>query len=123
MAERLLGLRVRIPPAAWILKSNVWCQMRGLCDGPITRPEESHQLWCVSVCDLETSRMRRPWPELGCCVRERKKKGNGGIVNVPEGGTYSNHRVLKRQLLSGVTPSRFIWVRNSGLSHYGKNTA
>jgi hypothetical protein len=22
---------------------------RGLCDGPITRPEKSHRLWCVSV--------------------------------------------------------------------------
>jgi len=25
---------------------------RGLCDGLITRPEESYRLWCV-VCDLE----------------------------------------------------------------------
>jgi len=29
---------------------------RGLCDELITRPEESYQLWCVIVCDLETSR-------------------------------------------------------------------
>jgi hypothetical protein len=27
----------------------------GLCDGLITGPEESYQLWCVVVCDLETS--------------------------------------------------------------------
>ena len=26
---------------------------RGLCDELITRPEESHRLWCVVVCDLE----------------------------------------------------------------------
>jgi hypothetical protein len=26
----------------------------------ITRPEMSYRLWCVVVCDLETSRMRRP---------------------------------------------------------------
>jgi hypothetical protein len=26
---------------------------RGLCDEVITRPEESYQLWCVVVCDLE----------------------------------------------------------------------
>jgi hypothetical protein len=26
---------------------------RGLCDEPITRPEESYRLWCVVVCDLE----------------------------------------------------------------------
>jgi hypothetical protein len=24
---------------------------RGLCDGPIPRPEESHRMWCVSECD------------------------------------------------------------------------
>jgi hypothetical protein len=24
---------------------------RGLCDGPIPRPEESYQLWCVFECD------------------------------------------------------------------------
>ena len=31
---------------------------RGLCDGLITLPEESYRLWCVVVCDLETSLMR-----------------------------------------------------------------
>jgi len=30
---------------------------RGLCDELITRPEESYRLWCVVVCDLETSRV------------------------------------------------------------------
>jgi len=39
---------------------------RGLCDELITRIEESYRLWCVVVCDLETSRMRRPWPALSC---------------------------------------------------------
>ena len=38
---------------------------RGLCDGLITRPEGSHRLWCVAVCDLETSWMRRPRHVLG----------------------------------------------------------
>jgi hypothetical protein len=38
---------------------------RGRCDELITRPEQSYRLWCVVVCDLETSRMRRPWPALG----------------------------------------------------------
>ena len=36
-----------------------------LCDGLITRPGESYRLWFVFVCDLETSRMRRRWPEWG----------------------------------------------------------
>jgi hypothetical protein len=43
---------------------NIVCVLsgRGLCDELITRPEESYRLWCVVVCDLETSWMRRPWP-------------------------------------------------------------
>ena len=52
---------------------------RGLCDGLITHAEESYRLWCVHVCDLETSRMRRPRPALGCStavVRDRNKKKN-----------------------------------------------
>ena len=44
-----------------------------LCDGLITRPEESYGIWCVTVCDTETSGMRRPWPVLGCCAVGKKK--------------------------------------------------
>ena len=29
---------------------------------------------CPVVCDLETSTMRRPWPELGCCVEEEEEE-------------------------------------------------
>jgi hypothetical protein len=29
---------------------------RGICDGFITRPEESYRLWRVVVCDQETSK-------------------------------------------------------------------
>jgi hypothetical protein len=38
---------------------------RGLCDGLITRPDESYRLWCVVVCDHETSKMRRLKPATG----------------------------------------------------------
>ena len=34
---------------------------RGICDELITRPEESYRLWCVVVCDLETSRIGAPY--------------------------------------------------------------
>ena len=44
---------------------------RGLCDELNTRPEESYRLWCVVVCDLETSRMGRPWP-TGAVVPKTK---------------------------------------------------
>ena len=66
-AARLLRSWVRIPPVAWMFICCDCCVLwgKGLCDELITRPEESYRLWCVVVCDLETSRMRRPWPELG----------------------------------------------------------
>jgi hypothetical protein len=46
---------------------------RGLCDGLITRPEEPYRLWCV-MCDLETSWMRSPWPNGGCCAKRKREK-------------------------------------------------
>jgi hypothetical protein len=47
---------------------------RGLCDKPITHPEESYRLWCVILCDLETSKMKRP---LGRSATAEKKKTPG----------------------------------------------
>jgi len=60
---------------AWM---SVCCQCcvlsgRGLCDELNTRPEESYRLWCVVVCDLETSWKRRPWP-LGAVSPRNKNK-------------------------------------------------
>jgi len=42
--------------------------VRGLCDGPITRPEESNRLRCVVVW------IRRPWPTGGCCAKNKQTK-------------------------------------------------
>jgi hypothetical protein len=66
-SARLLGLRVRIPPRAWMFACCECCVLSGtgLCDGLITRPEESYRLWCALVCDLETSRMRKLKPASG----------------------------------------------------------
>ena len=66
-AARLLRLWVRIPLGAWIFVCCECCVLlgRGICDELFPRPEESYQLWCVIVCDLETSRRGRPWPALG----------------------------------------------------------
>ena len=63
VAARLLRSWVRIPPGAWIF---VCCECRvlsgrGLCKELITRPEESYRLYCVVVCDLETSRIGAPY--------------------------------------------------------------
>ena len=64
---RLLRLWVRIPLGAWMSVCCECCVLsgRGLCDELITRPEDCYRLWCVVLCDLETSRMKRPWPVLG----------------------------------------------------------
>ena len=45
---------------------------RGLCDELIVRTEESYRLWCVVVCDLEISSMRRPWPTGGCHAKNKQ---------------------------------------------------
>ena len=70
---------------------------RGLCDGLITRPEESYRLWRVVVCDHETSYGRRlqprQWaakykPTMGVVAPVEKKNGIGYHVFV--------HRVYRR---------------------------
>ena len=73
-AARLLRSWVWIPPGAWMF---VCCECRvlsgrGLCDELITRSEEPYRMWCVVMCDLETSRMRRSWPALGRSATEKK---------------------------------------------------
>jgi hypothetical protein len=67
-AARLLWSWVRIPQGAWMFVCCVCCGLsdRGLCDELITRPEVSYRLWCVVMCDQETSSTRRPLTALGC---------------------------------------------------------
>jgi len=55
---------------------------RGLCDELITRPEEYYLLWCVVVCDLETSWMRKPWPTGGCCAKTNKQTNKQTNITV-----------------------------------------
>jgi hypothetical protein len=52
---------------------------RCLCDELITCLEESYHLWCIIVCDLETSWMTRPWPNGGCCAK--RKTSHDPIIN------------------------------------------
>jgi hypothetical protein len=46
---------------------------RGLCDELIARLEESYQVWCVVVCDLETSIMRGHDPRWVAALQPKKK--------------------------------------------------
>jgi len=69
---------------------------RGLCDELITRPEESYRLLCAVVCDLETSRMRMPWPTVGCSTKNKQKTDKRYTqtrhTTVAEGyGPFKNH--------------------------------
>ena len=60
-AEAVGFLRVNKNPqhvgGAWMFVCCDCCVLsgRGLCDELITCSEESYRLWCVAVCDLETS--------------------------------------------------------------------
>jgi hypothetical protein len=53
---------------------------RGFCDGLITRPEESYQLWRVVVCDQETS-----WYEeaIACAGLQSQRNKQIGFVHTP----------------------------------------
>jgi hypothetical protein len=64
---RLLRSWVRIPAEAWMFVCCECCVLsgRGLCDGLISRPEESYRLWRVVVCDQETLKTRRLKPATG----------------------------------------------------------
>jgi len=55
---------------------------RGLCDELITRPEESYRLWCVVVCDLETSQMRCSWSTEGCRAKNKQTVDDGSILKL-----------------------------------------
>jgi hypothetical protein len=74
-ADCLLGLRVRFPPGAWMSLCCECCVLssRGLCDGPISRSEESYRLWCVNVCDLETSKNETALTHVGLLCQKINK--------------------------------------------------
>ena len=79
-AARLLRLWVPIPPrghGCLSVVSGVFSD-KGLCDGLITRPEDSYRLWCVVVCDLETSRRGASYIYD---ISSLRVKGFGGLLN------------------------------------------
>ena len=68
---------------------------RGLWDELITRTEESYRLWCVVVCDLETSTVRRSWPALGSRATG-KIRNIGGIILTEETDVFGENPVPVR---------------------------
>ena len=81
-AARLLRLWVRIPPGAWMFVCCDCCVLsgRGLCDELITRLERSPTDCGASLCDLETSWMRRSWLTGGCRTKN-KQAGRGEVTS------------------------------------------
>ena len=105
-ATRLLRSWVRIPPPEWMSVCCECCVLPGigLCDGLITRPEESYRLWCVVVCDLETSsRMRMPWPALGC-------RAIGGKKNCVRNEQVLHRFKEERNILLTVQQRKANWI-------------
>jgi hypothetical protein len=111
-AARLLRSWVRIPLGAWMFVCCECCVLsgRGLCDELITPPEESYRLWCVVVCNLETSRMRRPWPALGRSATQ-KIKTSGSNIEFSSWVSMSGSCVSARKIFPSVACScRFIII-------------
>jgi len=49
---------------------------RGLCDEPITHPQESYRLWCVVVCELENLKNEEVMTRVGSQRHRKKKTGD-----------------------------------------------
>jgi hypothetical protein len=91
-AALLLGLRVRIPPRAWLSVSFELCVSsgRGLCDEPIPLPEESYRM-CVSLnvtkCKNNTQHLQR----VG------RKKSDWEVEKGDEVGTVSGADLVQQK--------------------------
>ena len=62
-----MKLCFRISPVSWLLVCCECCVFSGggLSDELMTHSEDSYRLWLVVVCDLNTTKIRKPCPTLG----------------------------------------------------------
>jgi hypothetical protein len=75
-AERLLGSWVRFSPGAWMFVScECLCVVRYRSLRRTDHPSRGvlPSAVCLIDCDLETSKRRRPRPDLGCCATGKEK--------------------------------------------------
>jgi hypothetical protein len=78
------------------------CTLSGssLCDRLVTHPEESFQMWCVIVYNLEISRMRVPWSALGCSTRG---KYSLGTIIVPRQSNRAINKAIRPEIIGDGT--------------------
>jgi len=95
-AARLLRLWIRITPGTWLFVCWACCVLsgRGLCNELITRSEESYRLWCVVVCDLETSWKRRPWTTGGCHAKNKQTKWIWSVSRSEMSAVYLHSKLV-----------------------------
>jgi hypothetical protein len=122
----LLGLRVRIPQGEWMFVACVCCVLsgRGLCDGLITRTEESCRV-CVCVCltvrDLETPTMKWSRPIWTVAQQEKKLGISIFVINkkLPNSMGHSPSWESNRFSASQEIPRNFwnpqvhYWIHNN----------
>jgi hypothetical protein len=100
-AARLLEFLVRIP-AVICISACCGCFVlcgRGLCDGPVTRPEDSYRLWCVWL-----------WGDLGPIMALRRSKNRLHVCTFMVLCTQQVESHYVNSLLGYVALSP--WIRN-----------
>jgi len=72
--DRLMVLRVGIPPTALRYLSCECCMLSGrsLCVGLVTRPEGSYRLWCVWVQSWSLENDEALAPTRGLCANQKE---------------------------------------------------
>jgi hypothetical protein len=119
-AERLLGSWVQISQShrkreCLPLVSICVLSGRGLCDGLITRPEESYRVWCVWVGSRNLQR-RRPRPNLDCCAKGKERKGKERKGKERKGKERKGKLVRTMGLFVQVPLEAWMWVSRVPLS-------
>jgi hypothetical protein len=78
---------------------------RGVCDGLITRPEESYRLWRVVVCDQKTSENE----EAKACYRAVKNTTTT-VCNAKKTNNYLEH--VNYKMFTALHSELFILKRS-----------
>jgi hypothetical protein len=137
-AERLLGLRIRIPPGACISVVSVVCCQVEVCASGWSIVHSTPTECGVPECDREDSVMRRAWANKGCCDKDIKSTVIKWVGPGYELGTWEMHTNTESENLKENTTrennlhrekifncileepivrlyTAFIWVRKEGV--------